>query len=70
MFWINLIVMKNTFLLIILVIVWFWHLIAPCYLKWLNHEQVQSIERILFASTLVSFIGKYFSKYKILEREK
>lgn len=55
-----------TFLLCILLVIWFFHLVAPECWKWLNKSDVQSIERILFASTLLSLAGKYFSKYKIL----
>lgn len=47
--------------------IWFLHLILPCSCRWLSPHEVQSLERILFASTLVSVAGKYFSKYKIIK---
>ncbi|AXG74040.1 hypothetical protein DVK85_07185 [Flavobacterium arcticum] len=52
----------------LLLLIWFYHLVTPKCYKWLGHESVQSIERILFASTLLSLAGKYFSKYEILKR--
>ena len=55
-------------LLIILILIWFFHLVSPPCWKWLTNEDVQSIERILFASTILSLAGKYFSKYKVLEK--
>lgn len=55
-------------LLIILILIWFFHLVSPPCWKWLTNENVQSIERILFASTILSLAGKYFSKYKVLEK--
>lgn len=53
----------------ILILVWFYHLISPECIRWLKDSEVQSIERILFASTLLSLAGKYFSKYKILRKD-
>lgn len=57
-----------SFLFIILVAIWFWHLISPSCWRWLTHSEVQAIERILFASTLISLAGKYFSKYNLLNK--
>lgn len=54
-------------LFIILVLVWFIHLIVPVCYRWLDSSEIQAIERILFASTLISFAGKYFAKFKLLE---
>lgn len=54
-------------LFLTLLLIWFTHIIFPNCWKWLNESDVQTIERILFASTILSFAGKYFSKFKILD---
>ena len=58
-----------TGLFIALLLVWFLHLILPYSLRWLCNSEVQSIERILFASTIISFAGKYFAKFKLLDKQ-
>ena len=55
-------------LFMLLILIWFFHLVSPECLKWLSKADIQSIERILLASTILSIAGKYFSKYKILEK--
>lgn len=55
-------------LFVILLLVWFFHLTLPFYCHWLLPEDIQLIERILFASTLLSLAGKYFSKYGVLDK--
>ena len=57
-------------LLLILIIVWFYHLVTPECIHWLDGKRLQLVERVLFASTLLSVAGKYFSKFNILERPK
>lgn len=52
-----------------LLIIWFLHQILPLCWLWLDKERAHSLERILFASTLVSVAGKYFSKYNLLDKK-
>lgn len=56
---------------LVLLTVWFVHLITPknCPLHWLGDAELLAIERILYASTLVSLAGKYFSKFNLLDKK-
>ncbi|OJW78661.1 MAG: hypothetical protein BGO69_01380 [Bacteroidetes bacterium 46-16] len=56
-------------LFIVLLIIWFFHLVTPISWHWLTHEEIQAIERILYASTLISLAGKYFSKFQLLDKK-
>jgi hypothetical protein len=69
LFWIACVAIWVLFcLFLILLIIWFWHLVTPTQAHWLKQPELQAVERILFASTIVSLAGKYFSKFKLLDK--
>lgn len=60
--WIMFLIFSST------LIVWTWHQLAPCCWKWLSDDAVHNLERILFASALISVGGKYLGKFKLMEK--
>lgn len=44
-------------------------LVSDCY-RWLTDKEVADIERIIFAAGFVSVLGKYFTKYNIIDTKK
>lgn len=58
------------FSLVILFLIWAWHLVAPCEWRWLDQSETQGIERILFSGVIISLAGRYFSKFNILGKSR
>jgi len=58
------------FVLMIFFIIWAYHIASPHCWHFLEHEGLQTIERILFSSALISIGGKFFGKFNLLEAPK
>ncbi len=50
------------------IVVWSWHQLTPLNWKWLDEKEIHNLERILFASALISVGGKYLGKFKLMEK--
>lgn len=62
--------------LIALVLIRFYHLIAPLNgfagytWRWLDNTQIHDVERLLFSSIILGLATKYFSYYNIFQRKR
>lgn len=54
-------------ILMILTLIWFYHIATPNCWHYLDDKALQTVERILFSSALISVGGKYFGKFKLLD---
>lgn len=50
-----------------LVLIRFYHFIAPPGGRWLNDHDLHNIERIIFSGIIASLAAKYFKKYRVLD---
>lgn len=56
-------------LLLTMIIVRAWHFTSPEKWKWLNENQCNDLERILFSGVIVSLAGSYFKRYNLLDKK-
>jgi hypothetical protein len=54
-------------ILIIMILIRSYHYLVPKCWKWLNPEQTNDIERIIFSGIILSLSGQYFKKYKVID---
>ncbi|ATL49433.1 hypothetical protein COR50_20885 [Chitinophaga caeni] len=54
-------------IIICMILIRAFHFLAPEKWHWLNAEENQQIERIIFGSVIFSLAGRYFKKFNIID---